>query len=51
MGLVKENTVIHVKHFKDGYPLCWDMDQTGTFEGSWNDAEVTCPKCIKHLQE
>lgn len=43
---------IHAKHFKDGYPLCWDEDTRWTvFEASWDDAKVTCEKCIIYMQE
>ena len=40
---------IHAKHFKDGYPLCWDEGQMGLFEGSWDDSLVTCKDCLYYL--
>lgn len=51
MGLIDLNLAVHAKHYKDGYPLCWPMDQVGTFEASYNDGEVTCKDCIVYLQE
>lgn len=45
------NIPVHAKHFKDGYPLCWPMDQEGLFEGTWDDAQVTCPECLKCLED
>ncbi len=51
MGLAELMLPVHAKHYKDGYPLCWPMDQEGTFEGTWNDGEVTCRECITYMQE
>lgn len=42
---------VHAKHFKDGYPLCWDVDQEGLFEGTWDDTEVTCDECLDYMKE
>lgn len=42
---------IHLKHFKDGYPLCWPMDKDGSFEGSFDEKEVDCSECLKILAE
>lgn len=41
---------VHLRHFKDGYPLCWDYDQDGEFEGSYEDEDVTCKECLKHMK-
>lgn len=51
MPLSENNLIVHSKHFKDGYPLCWSMDRMGTFEGSYDEGAVTFKKCIKLLQE
>jgi hypothetical protein len=51
MGLEEMNLVVHVKHFQDGFPLCWGVGQTGTFEASWNEAEITCQACLTYLKE
>lgn len=51
MPLSENNLIIHVKNFKDGWPLCWSMDKMGTFEGSFNEAETTCTDCIEILKE
>jgi hypothetical protein len=42
---------VHAKHFKDGFPLCWPMEQEGLFEGTWDDTQVNCPDCLKILEE
>lgn len=42
---------IHLKHFKDGYPLCWPQDKDGDFKGTWLEENVTCPECIKLSKE
>lgn len=42
---------VHVKHYLDGYPLCWPMDKMGTFEASFDERDVTCKECIAILQE
>lgn len=42
---------IHMRHFRDGYPLCWTLDQDGPFVGSFVDSDVTCPECLRHLGE
>lgn len=42
--------VVHSRHFKDGYPLCWSYDQDGPFVGSYVDAEVTCPDCLRYME-
>lgn len=42
---------IHLKHYKDGYPLCWPMDKSGVFKGSFKDEEVTCPSCLTYIEE
>ena len=47
----KKVLYIHWKHFLDGFPICWPMDQTGPFEGTRNETEVTCPECIKFLED
>jgi hypothetical protein len=50
MGLLELHLLVHAKHWKDGFPLCWG-DETGTFEASWDDTEVTCPDCINYMKE
>jgi hypothetical protein len=47
--LHNSESVVHSKHFKDGFPLCWSQDREGVFEGSYDDADVTCPDCRKHM--
>lgn len=44
-------TMVHLRHALDGYPLCWPMDKDGRFEGSFNETEVTCGGCLRHLNE
>ena len=51
MPLFEASEIVHAKHYKDGYPLCWDMDQDGMFQGSWDDTEVTCQACKDELAE
>lgn len=51
MPLIETNLPIHAKHFKDGFPLCWDEGEMGTFEGTWDDTQVTCEKCKYYLEE
>jgi hypothetical protein len=43
--------VQHLRHFYDGYPLCWDYDQDGPFEGTYVESEVDCPDCLGHVAE
>jgi hypothetical protein len=38
--------VIHVQHFADGMPLCWDQGRTGAFSGSFKEEEITCEACL-----
>lgn len=51
MPLWELDLVVHSKHFKDGYPLCWDEGQEGVFEGTWDESQVTCADCIKYMNE
>jgi hypothetical protein len=37
--------VVHLQHFLDGHPLCWDQGVTGAFSGSFKEEEVTCEAC------
>jgi len=46
-----EVVIVHVAHFHDGYPLCWDQDRDGQFTASRVDADVTCVDCLKILAE
>lgn len=46
----RRSQVIHLRHFYDGYPLCWNYDQDGPFEGSYLDAEVTCSECLAWMK-
>lgn len=41
----------HLRHFLDGYPLCWPMDRDGPFEGSFDETDVTCADCLGYLHE
>lgn len=49
MPLMELHLVVHAKHFKDGFPLCWDEKQEGLFEGTWDDSLVTCKDCLVHM--
>jgi hypothetical protein len=52
MGPLTPNDLpVHAKHYKDGYPLCWPLDKNGTFEGSWDEKDVTCKDCIQYMKE
>lgn len=51
MALRENDLPVHAKHFKDGYPLCWDMDEMGTFEASFDEGDVTCPDCRKIMED
>lgn len=51
MPLTENNLLVHAKHYKDGFPLCWDEGESGTFESSWDDTEVTCKDCITYMKE
>lgn len=46
-----ENPVIHYRHFKDGFPLCWPLSKQGSFRGSYKESEANCPKCFAILEE
>lgn len=43
--------LVHVRHYLDGYPLCWPMDKEGEFNVSEYDQQITCPECKKILEE
>lgn len=45
------NDPVHAKHYKDGYPLCWGIEETGIFEATYNEAEVTCEACLDYMKE
>lgn len=51
MALSELDLPIHAKHYKDGYPLCWTMDQEGLFEASFNESDVTCQDCVDYMEE
>lgn len=51
MPLGEVQLLVHWKHFLDGYPICWNLEQMGVFEGTRIESEVTCPSCIKFLKE
>jgi hypothetical protein len=51
MPLSPNDLLVHAKHYKDGYPLCWELNQEGTFEASWDDTDVTCEECLEYLKE
>lgn len=40
---------VHLRHFYDGYPLCWTYEQDGEFVGSYEEDEVTCPECRRYM--
>jgi len=42
--------IVHWKHYLDGWPLCWDQDEIGSFEGTKEQSEVTCPDCKTELE-
>jgi hypothetical protein len=42
---------VHLRHFSDGYPLCWDQDREGSFIGAYDEGRVTCPDCLKALAD
>ncbi len=50
-----ENEPIHSRHYLDGYPLCWPIDAESEEEfvtpTTLEDSEVTCPDCIRHMEE
>lgn len=51
MLLGKKELLVHWKHFLDGYPICWRNGEMGTFEGTRDEQEVTCPACLIFLEE
>lgn len=42
---------IHLAHFKDGYPLCWSMDQDGPHTSTFKEEDVTCEACLSYMKE
>lgn len=46
-----EKPIVHLRHFKDGYPLCWPLEQEGSFRGSYKEGETTCKKCLAALED
>lgn len=50
MAITKdERGIRHLVHYKDGQPLCWPMSRQGRFKGTINEANVTCPDCLKYM--
>lgn len=43
-----EGEDVHLQHFADGHPLCWDQGRTGAFSGSFDDKDITCKACIDY---
>ena len=41
---------IHLRHYLDGYPLCWPMDREGDFLATEVETKVTCDDCIDALE-
>ena len=39
--------LVHLRHFRDGYPLCWTQDQEGGFTATPNETLVDCPECLR----
>lgn len=39
---------VHLQHFSDGYPLCWEQGATGAFSGSFKEGDVTCKACLNY---
>lgn len=46
-----EDEPVHKRHFQDGFPLCWDQHQDGTYKATSKEAEVTCPECINYMKD
>lgn len=42
---------IHKRHFQDGFPLCWTINQTGNYKATSKESEVTCPDCKRHMKD
>lgn len=42
--------LIHLRHFYDGYPLCWPMNKEGDFQGTRDETQITCPACKKIIE-
>jgi len=38
---------LHLRHFYDGYPLCWPQDREGEFTATPHEALVDCPECLQ----
>lgn len=43
-----EGEDVHMQHFLDGHPLCWDQGVTGAFSASFVETDVTCKACIDY---
>lgn len=48
-GQTPVTEVVHVRHFIDGYPLCWPMDRDGEFVGEYDESKATCEECLAIL--
>jgi hypothetical protein len=44
-------TLRHLRHFRDGYPLCWPQDKDGDFDATLVEGKVTCPDCLALMKE
>jgi hypothetical protein len=42
---------VHLRHFHDGYPLCWPMDRDGDHTSTPDEGDVTCPDCRQIISE
>lgn len=47
--LLPIDTPVHLLHFLDHYPFCWDMGRTGAYAGTRDDVEVTCEDCLRYM--
>lgn len=43
--------LVHMRHFRDGYPLCWSDVKDVDFEVSSLKDEVSCQECLDIIRE
>ena len=45
--------LIHLQHFRDKEPLCWNMVEPIPPEtvSTLDESQVTCPECIDYMME
>jgi hypothetical protein len=46
-----EGGSVHLRHFYDGYPLCWSYEDDGPFEGTGEEEGVDCAECLRFMHE